>query len=224
MIQNFKVEWKKNLTHDVYEMTFKCEKKIQMVHGQFVTFLLDKIWGRAYSILKINWDKIILIIKKWEIENWGRWGSKLICELEVWDTLKWVWPAGHFLLKQTHKNKLFIWTWTWFVPLYNQIIWSIEKWLKWETKLIFWVRNLKDLFYIDELEKLKNDNSKFDFEIYLSRDKNEKHNLWYVTDFLKKENISKFEEFYICWAPNMIDSAKETLENIWKKEIYFEKY
>ncbi len=224
MIQKFKITWIQKLTNDVYEITFKCEKKIKMIPGQFVTFLLDKIWGRAYSILEIKWDCIVLIIKKWEIENWWRWGSKFICELKVWDELKWVWPAGHFLLKDTNKNKLFIWTWTWFVPLYNQILWVIENNMKANMKLIFGVKTKDDLFYTKKLEEIKSRNKNFDFEIYLSREKNTSYKSWYVTDFITKQNIDNFEEFYICGTPNMIDWAKESLENLWKKEIYFEKY
>ncbi len=80
-------------------MVFEWEKELMMKPGQFVTFLIDKIWGRAYSILKLDWKKITLIIKKRESEEWGRWGSKIICDLNVWESLKWVWPAGHFLLR-----------------------------------------------------------------------------------------------------------------------------
>jgi len=224
MMQNFKVIEKNNLTKDVYEIVFEWEKLLEMLPWQFVTFILDKIWWRAYSILELKWKKIVLIIKKWELDNWWRWGSKFICNLKIWDIIKWVWPAWHFLLKETEKNKLFIWTWTWLVPLYNQIILALEKWLNSKLKLIFWVRTINDLFYIKQFEELKNQNSNFDFEIYLSRDKDTKYNSWYVTDFLNKENTQDFEEFYICWAPGMIDSATEILEKNWKTEIYFEKY
>jgi Na+-transporting NADH:ubiquinone oxidoreductase subunit NqrF len=206
MIQNFKVIWNTNLTHDVHEITFECERNLEMIEWQFITLLLDKIWGRAYSILKIEWNKMMLIVKKWKIEDWGRWWSKMICELAIWDVLKWVWPAGHFLLKQTDNNKMFIWTWTWFPPLYNQIIWVLKNPLTPlsgknlpKLKLLFWARTLKDLFYIEELEKLKKENSNFDFEIYLSREQADSYNSGYVTDFLKEKNIDSFEEFYICW-------------------------
>ena len=64
-------------------------------------------------------------------------------------------------------------------------------------KLIFWVRTLKDLFYIDELKKLKSENLNFDFELYLSRENTKKYNSWYLTTYFKKENISKFKEFFM---------------------------
>ena len=224
MIQNFKLTSKKNLTSEVYEMVFQWEKKLEIIAGQFITFIIDKIWGRAYSILKIDWNNVFLIIKKWELEFWGRWGSKLICELNIWDNLKWVWPAGHFRLQENNKNKLFIGTWTWFVPLYSQIIWIIKKKINIKIKLLFWVKKLKDLFYIKELEEIKKQNPNFDFEIYLSREKTNNYNFGYVTDFLTKNNISNFEEFYICGAPSMIESSISILEKNDKENIYFEKY
>jgi len=218
-------------------MIFEWENELVMKPGQFVTFLLDNIWWRAYSILKLDWKKITLIIKKRESDEGGRWGSKLICELSVWESLKWVWPAGHFLLRENSNNKLFIWTWTGFVPLYNMIKYSLNKYKKSKIKLIFWVREENDVFYIDELKELKHNNPNFDFEIYISRVKDLykfqnlcpciKIHSWYTTNNLIKENIKDFSEAYICWAPNMIESSVEKLKNLWLKEgknIFYEKY
>ncbi len=227
MIQKFELINKKNLTNDVFELVFKWEKELEIKPWQFITFLIDKIWWRAYSILKIEWKNIILIIKKRELNEWWRWWSKFICDLNIWEILKWVWPAWHFILKENTNNKLFIWTGTWFVPLYNQIIWSINTNKNLKLKLIFWVREEKDLFYIDELELIKEKNINFSYEIFLSRDDLKWTNKWYVTDYINKENIiNKFDEFYICWTPNMIESSIKKLIQIWISEnnIYFEKY
>lgn len=226
MIQKFELIKKINLTDNVYELTFKWENELDMKPGQFVTFLLDKIWWRAYSVLEKDWRNIVLLIKKWELDEWGRWGSKYICEQEIWTNLRWVWPAWHFVLKENSNNKLFIWTGTWLVPLYNQIIWAIDKELDTRLKLIFWLREIKDIFYTTELNNLKKDNSNFDYEIYLSRAESEWTKKWYVTDYLNKEIVEIYKEFYICWMPSMIDSTIEKLISLWVDEtnIYFEKY
>jgi len=225
-MQLFKLVKKVNLTNNVYEMVFEWENEINMKNWQFITFIIEGIWWRAYSILKIEWKNIVLIIKKREQEEWGRWWSILICDLNIWESLKWVWPAGHFILKENNNNKLFIWTGTWFVPLYNQILWAIQSGFNCNLKLIFWIREKKDIFYINELNKIKQNNINFDYEIYLSREYLEWTNKWYVTDFLNIENISIFQEFYICWMPLMIDSSVEILKKLWINEntIYFEKY
>ena len=237
MLQQFKIIEKKNLTPDVYEITFEWEKDLEIKPWQFVTFLLPEIGWRAYSILEQNWNKTVLIIKKRELENGWRWWSKYICEREVWEELKAVGPAGHFLLKENKKNKLFIGTGTWLVPLYNMIIAELEKKLKNKVYLTFWIREETDIFYIEQLEDIKKEYPNFDYEIYISRVKDlhkfklQNHDVnihsWYTTNHLTKINISKFEEFYICWAPKMIESTVEKLENLWFKtneNIFYEKY
>ena len=236
MIQQFKLINKKNLTHNVFEMIFEWEKNLTMKPGQFITFLLDWLWWRAYSILRIDWNKIILIIKKRELAEWWRGWSKLICELNIWDSLRWVWPAWHFTLKENNHNKLFIWTGTWLVPLYNMILSELKEQKNNKVYFIFWVREQEDIFYIDKLEKFKKEYTNFNYSIYISRAKdlhefelkykNSKINSWYTTNYLIEENIKEYNEFYICWAPMMIESSVEKLKklNINEESIYFEKY
>ncbi|MFK7780527.1 MAG: FAD-dependent oxidoreductase [Candidatus Gracilibacteria bacterium] len=237
MIQLFKLIEKKNLTHNVFEMIFESENEIKMKPGQFVTFLLENIGGRAYSILKLEGKKITLIIKKRELDGGGRGGSKFICELNIGDTLKGVGPAGHFLLKENSNNKLFIGTGTGFVPLFNMINYSLNKYKETEVKFIFGIREENDVFYISELEKIKKANSNFDFEIYISRVKDlyrfqnqhtdVKIHSGYTTNNLIKENIIKFKEAYICGAPTMIEGSVEKLINlgfIENENIFYEKY
>jgi len=222
-MKKFKLIEKTKLTHDVYHMNFQIDDKLNIQPGQFITFILPKLWGRAYSILVENNDNIELIIKK--VENW-RWGSIYICDSEIWEILNWVWPAWKFLIKENNKNKMFLWTWTGLVPLYNQIIYSLANNSEIKIKLLFWVRFEKDLFYIDKLNKLREKYSNFDFEIYLSREKIKQYNKWYVTNYFKENSLSFFWEFYICWMPDMVDSVSNELEKkeIKKENIFSEKY
>jgi len=217
---------KKSLTSDVFELTFVSKDSFDFISGQFITFILPSIWWRAYSILKTEWNEVTLIIKSRSTSNWGRGWSEYICNREIWEELKWTNPAGKFLLQNNNKNKLFIWTWTWFVPLYNQIIHSLEQNQNCNLELLFWARTLNDLFYLTELEKIKQDNNNFDYKVYLSREENTQHNIGYVTDYLSKENIKKYVEFYICWIPALIDSSLEILErnSISNDNILTEKY
>lgn len=225
MIQNFKLINKRNLTQNIYELDFEADNNFAFKPGQFITFLIP-VWWRAYSILEETWKHLKLIIKKRELDEWGRWWSKYLCELKIWNSIRWVGPAGHFTLKENDKNKLFLWTWTWFVPLYNQIIYWLKNNTNCNFKLIFWARINDDLFYINELNNLKNNYSNFDFEVYLSREEIPWYKKWYITDFLDYETKDNFEEIYICWAPWMIDSSIEILLEKWfeKENIFTEKY
>lgn len=226
MIQNFKLTNKIQLTPDIFELTYECEKEINMLPGQFITFILPWIWWRAYSILELKWKEIVLIIKKWTKEMLGRGWSIMLCDANIWDSFNWVWPAGHFTLKEKDNNKLFLWTWTGFVPLYNQINSALEKNLNSNITFIFWVREVKWVFYLKQLEKLKEKYSNFNYEIYVSREKSLSYKYWYNTDYLTKEITDKYDEYYICWAPWMIESAINTLEKLWvnNEVVFYEKY
>jgi len=214
------------LTSDVFELHYKSHEIKNMIPWQFITFILPGIWGRAYSILELDDTLIKLIIKRWSSEMWGRWGSMFLCDAHIWDTFNYVGPNGHFTLTSWDVSRCFLGTGTWFVPLYNQILWSLSRWDSSKISFAFWVRTEQDLFYTQELENLSLQYSNFTYYLYLSKESSEDIKKWYVTDFITEENSKTFKEFYICWAPAMIESSQEKLETLWvaEKQIYFEKY
>jgi len=225
-MNNFTLTEKIELTHDVFELHFECSEEFEIKPWQFVTFILPKIWGRAYSILKQDWNKTILIIKRVKKENGWRGGSIFICDSQVWDILNWVGPVGHFVLTEDDNNKLFIGTWTGLVPLYNQIISWLERWDNSHYTLLFWIRTKADIFYSKEFKVLSEKYPNFTYIIYLSQQESEWTTKWYVTEFMVQKNIENFEQSYICGAPWMIDSAVEKLIEAWmdEKNIFTEKY
>lgn len=199
-----------------------------MKPGQFFTFILPKIWWRSYSVLENKWDIAVLIIKKWEIKAWGRWWSIFLCDSKVWDEFKAVWPAWHFVLWENNLNKLFLWTWTGLVPLYNMILAWLKKSSNEKYQLVFWVRFMTDMFYSNEFAKLKElYPNRFYYHLVISRDEWEwMIKKWYVTDFLSQRVVSDYDEFYICWAPGMIEGCQSRLLELWVENntIFFEKY
>ena len=213
---------KTKLTHDVYELVFDWEEH-NVLPGQFITFVLPSWLRRAYSISFQTWRNYEFIVKR--LENW-RWWSKELCDIEIWTELSYIWPVWHFVLKETQDSKLFIWTWTWFAPLYFQFKKALESWIKSNLYFIFWIRNIEDVFYENELNFLKNKYTNFDFELFLSRADEEWKSKWYVTDFLTLKNISSYNEFYICWSPIMVECSRKLLKEVWVEsdKIYFEKY
>ena len=50
----FTLKERKALTHDIFELIFDGESEIQMKPWQFITFIIDDIGGRAYSILEVD--------------------------------------------------------------------------------------------------------------------------------------------------------------------------
>lgn len=216
------------LTHDVFELHYELSEEKQMIPGQFLTFILPWVWGRSYSVLELVWNVAILIIKKWPEESGWRGGSIALCDAEIGTEFKCVWPAGHFILQENTKNKLFIGTGTGLVPLYNMIL----EWLKgstWEKyQLVFGVRYLDDMFYQNNFEELKQKYSDtFYYHLVTSRSESEwMIKKWYVTDFLSKNVTEQYGEYYLCGAPAMIESCQETLSelSVSQENIFFEKY
>ena len=220
------LERSKIIAPNIYELEYSYSGPKDMIPGQFITFILPGIGGRAYSVLEMRDESLILIIKRWSPEMGGRWGSLFLCDAKVGQKFNYVGPSGHFTLSSWDLSRCFLGTGTGFVPLYNQILWSLKRWDVSKIHLVFWVRTKEDLFYIDELKDLSRKYAHFDFEIYLSREETGLAKKWYVTDFLKATNISDFEEFYMCGAPSMIESCETRLIELWiaKERIFFEKY
>lgn len=212
------------LTDDVWELVFISATPEEFRAGQFITFFLDDLWARAYSILKIVDNKYHFIIKKIDILDGWKWGSKYLCELDITSIISWIGPIGAFTLQNNNNSKLFLGTWTGFVPLWNQITSSLNH-SNASLKLIFWVRSAKDVFYKKSLEDLSRQYKNFSFEYYISREDIEGYKRWRISKFLEeKTNIESFREFYICWNPNMVDDVSSRLKKYWKTNIYFEKY
>lgn len=216
------------LTQDVFELHYETDSILQMLPGQFITFILPKIGGRAYSVLELEWNIIKLIIKRWSEDMGWRWWSILLCDATVWENFNFVWPAGHFTLQENTKNKLFLWTGTGLVPLYNQIISGLWKNSGEKYQLVFGVRKKEDLFYIQQFKELKNHYpDTFYYHIFTSRSEAEWIiQQWYVTDFLSKNVVKQYGEYYICWAPAMIEGCQERLTKLWvdENDVLFEKY
>ena len=169
---------------------------------------------------------VVLIIKRWAKEDGGRWGSIFLCDSEVGDEFKCVWPTGHFTLSWENVSRCFLWTGTGFVPLYNQSLWALERWDTEKLHFVFGVKSQKDLFYVQQLEELSEKYDNFSYQLFLSREDSKMTQRWYVTDFLSESTISGFKEFYICGAPAMIESSTSILSKlgVWEENVFFEKY
>jgi len=60
---------------------------------------------------------------------------------------------GRFILQENFSPKVFIGTGTGFAPLYFQLRSALEKNLQVPLFFLFGVRELRDVFYVDQLQK-----------------------------------------------------------------------
>jgi NAD(P)H-flavin reductase len=205
---------KKSLTPDVYELIYDCpDFLIETVKpGHYVLFQLAPWLSRAYSFSSFRDRTFTLIIKR--IPD-GRW-SPIICDAPIGTVFSWLLPLGHFLLRETMNRKCFIGTGTGFAPLYAGLL-GLEKLhnTKNQHAFIFGVRHFEDSFYFDEIQRTLIDFENTLYLQYFSREKppftEDIYRSWYVTDWITEENISQFDEFYLCGSPAMVTDARTKL-------------
>ncbi len=210
------------LTHDVYELTYSLPENPSIAPWQYMMFQLEPWLNRSYSIASFSWLNCTLIVKR--ISD-GK-GSPRICDASIGDIFQIMIPLGHFILKATSIPKCFIGTGTGFAPLFSQINATADMWITDIVAFIFGVRNIDDIFYEDIIRDLGEGFLNFKYEQYLSRDEKDGYRKWYVTDWITKENIENFGEFYICGSPIMVRDARTKLEElgIQKDNIFFEQF
>lgn len=208
---SFKLTQKNKLTQDVYELVFTTPESIEVKPGQYTLFMLPKSkFRRAYSIGYTDGQTFTYIIKQLD----GGVGSTEICSLEIGEEITGMIPLGHFVLKENTAPKLFIGTGTGFAPLYFQIRAMMDTDIQTPLLFIFGVRNASDVFYIDELNRMKSEYSLFDYQIFLSQEEAPETTHGRVTDFLTKENITPYGEFYLCGSPAMVKDARGKFEEL----------
>ena len=207
------LESKKYLTDDVVELIFSCEHDLDVRAGQFCNIIFKKGKDqvmRSYSVVQYIDNKLTFVIKP--TKDWA-W-LKEINKLNLWDTIKALWPYGVFILRNTSAKKIFIATGTGLSPIYNMML---ESWGR-EKELHFGVRSKKDLFYLDKLKDIPN----LKVFTYLSGEEVDWHIHWRIN--INAINIWKEDEVYICWNPQLVENITTSLKESKHKNVLYEKF
>lgn len=200
--------------------------------GQYVKVDMpidDKKTYRQYSIASApnNDNKIELLIVRNPV---GKGTTYLFEEAKVGTTLKVSKALGRFVLPdEIDKEICFICTGVGLAPFRSMYLDVINNNKPHKgMKLIFGSRNVEDLLYPEELEKLNADDNGFEFLPTLSRAGDEwngrkgyVHNIYH--EFYKDKPDAKF---YLCGWDTMISEAKKNLKEFGyeRRDILFEKY
>lgn len=211
-----KIIWYQMLNHDVLEL--KLEIPQIFTYKPWQRVLIDykdpeQPLKRAYSIAEYRIAdqncQVTLAIKllEWSKSWWYLRNAK------QWDSLDVVWIFGHFVLQETDNPKVFVWTWTWLVPLI-----AMSNMTKSNKSLYFSVSYKKDLFYVDNIKKISDLKS----YIHISREQVDWCELGRID--LSKESFMENTEFYLCWNPTIVTAFVDELQSRGYKYIYTEKY
>ncbi len=190
---------------------------------------------RAYSmanhpaegnIVKLN---IRIATPPWDAKNKGFMKvnpgicSSYIFNLKPGDKVMVSGPYGEFFIKDTKREMMFIGGGAGMAPMRSHIF---DQFLtqKTDRKATFWYggRSLKELFYIDEFEKIEKENPNFEFHIGLSEPEeadNWKGYVGFIHQIILDNYLSKNEEpeeieYYLCGPPMMNSAVFQMLEDL----------
>ncbi len=132
-------------------------------------------------------------------------------------------PYGEFFIKDTHREMMFIGVGAGMAPMRSHIfhLFNTEHT---DRKATFWYggRSLKELFYVDQFEKIQQKNPNFNFEVALSEPlpeddwKGKKGFIHQVIfdSYLKKHPEPEEIEYYLCGPPMMISAVLKMLDDL----------
>ena len=131
-------------------------------------------------------------------------------------------PYGEFFIKDTKREMMFIGGGAGMAPMRSHIF-HLFKTEKTDRKATFWYggRSLRELFYIDEFQKIEKEFPNFKFNIGLSEPVPEDNWDGYegfihqviIDNYLKEHPEPEEIEFYLCGPPMMNDAVLKMLDD-----------
>lgn len=132
-------------------------------------------------------------------------------------------PYGEFFVEDTDREMMFIGGGAGMAPMRSHIF-DQFKTKHTNRKTTFWYggRSLKELFYMDEFQKIADENDNFEFHVALSDALPEDH--WtgptgfihnvILENYLKNHPNPEDIEYYICGPPMMLQAVLKMLDNL----------
>lgn len=208
----------RDLTPSIRELFLNCSEpdSFRFRAGQFVTLHVpvagSKAALRAYSIASSDQrhDGFRLIFKY--VENGV--ASNYVWSLKGGETLDFTGPFGRIFFREPPTPQLvFLNTGSGVSQHISFIESNVEKYPELRYRLLFGVRSEADIYYAEELARLKRKLRDFEYEFVLSRPSTE----WsgkkgYVQDFIADFAYQQIPTtFYLCGNTGMINATKATL-------------
>ncbi len=144
-------------------------------------------------------------------------------------------PYGEFFIKPTDKEMMFIGGGAGMAPMRSHIFHLFQT-ERTKRKTTFWYggRSLRELFYMEDFEKIQNENPNFKFHVALSEPKEEDNWNGYIgfihqvilDNYLKNHPEPEEIEYYICGPPMMNAAIFKMLDDygVPKENIAFDDF
>ncbi len=148
--------------------------------------------------------------------------SSYIFSLKAGDKVTVSGPYGEFFIKPTEREMMFIGGGAGMAPMRSHIF-DLYNTKKTNRKSTFWYggRSLRELFYVDQFEKIEKENPNFKFNIGLSEPLPEDNWKGYtgfihqviMDNYLKNHPEPEDIEYYLCGPPMMNDAVLKMLDD-----------
>lgn len=225
------------LTRDIKGLRLKLdpEDRIAFKAGQYVQFYskpygkVKEVVYRAYSIASAPSDDgfVDLIIR---LVPDGICTTYVHTALKEGDDVKISGPYGDFYLRGEHKDLVMIAGGSGLAPIRSLVFDILEKKLDLNMTFFFGAVTKKDLYYLDELGALAEQNPNFKFVPALSKPAPEDN--WTGEVGLITEVVDRYvpqdhpHEAYLCGSPGMINACINVLskKGIPENKIFYDKF
>ncbi len=239
LIKEFRarVEGIRNLTDDIKELRLRIIEPDTIIFkpGQYIQFQVPEYEQcpesvyRAYSIASAAHEPSSITLVVTKVPE-GLATTFIHEVLREEDEVSLNGPYGEFYLRESDREIFFVATGSGLAPIMSMLYQMAEEEISRGATLVFGDRHKKDLFYVEEIEGLKERLPNLKVILTLSRPQQDDR--WEgergrVTDVLEKiiKNGAN-KEAYLCGNPAMVESCQELLvkKGIPQELIFFDKF
>ena len=149
--------------------------------------------------------------------------SSYIFDLKPGDPVSIAGPFGEFYIKETQNEMVYIGGGAGMAPLRSHI-YELFKERQTSRKVSFWygARSLREMFYVEDFDRLASENENFDWKVALSDPLSEDNWEGYtgfihqvvLDNYLQNHPAPEDCEYYICGPPLMLQAVLQMLDDL----------
>lgn len=225
----YTVKEKVQETPDVVTLKLLCDDGIPSYYaGQFLTVFFEDIGnaeGKSYTISSEPFEETLNLT----VKGVGKFSNKL-CNMKVGDTLEASLPYGYFYSESETSTLIMIAGGIGVTPFRSIIVDSLKKYPTRQISLYYSNKNIIDMVFRNEFEKLEKEFSVFSVKNYVTQEsfisEGIREGRIKASDVLEETKDFKNKEFFICGSiPFVRDFWKSLKEaGVSEETIYTEAF